>query len=188
MNWSDIPEFPNIHYSVHVPWAHLEEQLEHYNESSRKGVPGLDLNPDFQRGHIWTEQQQIRYVEFAIRQPQSGMHIYFNHPGWMSDWSKGPLVLVDGKQRLEAARRFIRGEIPVFGHYVKEFTHYSPGNPIRHLPADSIPNDITFIFNIAKLQTRADVLQWYLDFNAGGTPHTQEEIDRVRGLLKKEKS
>lgn len=181
MNWSDIPEFPNIHYSVHVPWAYFEEHLDRMKEQ------GLDLNPDFQRGHVWTEEQQIKYVEYAVRQPQSGMHLYFNHPGWMSTF-RGDFVLVDGKQRINAALRFMHGEIPVFGHYVKEFTHYDPKTPIRHSPDRSIPSDVCFIVNIAKLKTRADVLQWYLDFNAGGTPHTKEEIERVRCLLKKEKS
>lgn len=183
MNWSDIPEFPNIHYSIHVPWAYFEEHLDRMIDDQN-----LDLNPDFQRGHIWTEQQQIQYIEFAVRQPQSGMHLYFNHPGWMSSF-KGDFVLVDGKQRIEAALRFVRGEIPVFGHCVSEFTHYSPDNPIRKQakPSQSIPNDICFIVNIAKLKTRADVLQWYLDFNTGGTPHSKEEIERVRDLLNKEK-
>lgn len=30
---------------------------------------------------------------------------------------------------------------------------------------------------------RADLLQHYLDLNTGGTPHSAEEIARVRGLL-----
>ena len=25
---------------------------------------GLELNPDFQRGHVWTEQQQIAFLEY----------------------------------------------------------------------------------------------------------------------------
>lgn len=28
---------------------------------------GLELNPDFQRGHCWTEKQQIAYVEHVLR-------------------------------------------------------------------------------------------------------------------------
>ena len=37
--------------------------------------------------------------------------------------------------------------------------------------------------NINTLPTRAAVLQWYLEMNAGGTPHADAEIERVRGLL-----
>jgi len=40
--------------------------------------------------------------------------------------------------------------------------------------------------NVNDLQTRAEVLQWYIDFNSGGVVHTAEEIARVKALLEKE--
>jgi len=168
MNWNEIKKFTQIHYRVCVPWNYLEEQLVKFVEY------GLNLNPDFQRGHVWTEQQQIAFVEYALKEPQSGLEIFFNHPGWMITF-KGEFVLVDGKQRLEAARRFLNNEIPAFGCYYRDFTGF-----------DKIPYDIQFYFNIAKLKTRAEVLNWYIDFNAGGTPHTTKEIERVREMLRRE--
>lgn len=41
----------------------------------------------------------------------------------------------------------------------------------------------TLRININDLKTRDEVLQWYIDINAGGTPHTKEEIERVRAML-----
>ena len=41
--------------------------------------------------------------------------------------------------------------------------------------------------NVNDLPTRKNVLQWYIEHNAGGTIHTEEEINRVKELLKKEK-
>ena len=41
--------------------------------------------------------------------------------------------------------------------------------------------------NINDLQTREEVLTWYLDFNSCGTVHSEEEIARVRKLLAEEK-
>ena len=41
----------------------------------------------------------------------------------------------------------------------------------------------TLRVNINDLKTRDEVLQWYIDINAGGTPHTKEEIERVRAML-----
>jgi Protein of unknown function DUF262 len=173
MDWKKIEKFPHISYRVCVGWNYLQETLEEYKSN------GLDLNPDFQRGHVWTEDQQIKFVEYALKEPQSGLEIYFNQPYWMN-WTnetlKKDFVLVDGKQRLEAARRFMANEIPAFGCLCKDFTGF------HH-----IPNDIQFFFNIARLPTRAAVLKWYLDFNAGGTPHSKKEIERVRELLAKEK-
>ena len=51
----------------------------------------------------------------------TGRDLYFNHPGWMRDW-KGEFVMVDGKQRLEAIRRFFHNEIPAFDSLFKGFT------------------------------------------------------------------
>jgi hypothetical protein len=39
---------------------------------------------------------------------------------------------------------------------------------------------------VNELKTRREVLQWYLDLNAGGVVHTTKEIERVRELLAKE--
>ena len=169
MNWKDVPKFTHCHYRVNIPWHFLQENINEYLT-----VHKLDLNPDFQRGHVWTEEQQIAFVEYALKEPQSGLEIYMNHPNWMGNW-KGDFVLVDGKQRLEAARRFLENEIPAYNCLYKDFTGF------KH-----IPMDVQFIFNIAKLQTRAEVLKWYLDFNAGGTPHSQEEISKVREMLNAE--
>jgi hypothetical protein len=35
---------------------------------------------------------------------------------------------------------------------------------------------------------RADVMRWYLQVNYGGTPHTDEELNKVRSMLAEEVS
>jgi len=170
MNWQEIPKFPHIHYRISMPWEYLQENIDRFTREYN-----LDMSPDFQRGHIWTEQQQIAFVEYALMEPQSGLEIFFNHPGWMTNF-KGDMVLVDGKQRIEAASRFLNNEIPAFGTLRKNYTGFDRPN--------KMPLDLQFYFNIARLKTRADVLKWYLDFNAGGTPHTKSELDKVRMMLK----
>ena len=93
----------------------------------------------------------------------------------------GPYVLVDGKQRIEAVCRFMRNEIRIFrdldpkkdGYLHSDFTDH-----MRHYAV--------FLWCVNDLQTKAEVLQWYLDLNAGGVVHSDEEISRVRALLEKE--
>lgn len=167
----DIPQFPHCSYRCDVSWNYLEYHIE---RQSDEGAAPLDLDPDFQRAHVWTPKQQTEYVEYILKGGTSGRELYFNCTGWMSDY-RGPYVIVDGKQRLEAVRRFMRGEIPAFG--VK-----------RHDYTDD-PNMLVarFSWNIAALETRAEVLEWYLQFNAGGTMHTREELERVEALLLAEK-
>lgn len=135
----------------------------------------LQLNPDFQRGHVWTETQQIAYVEFLLRGGKAARTIYFNKPSWggsgtLTDYDD--FVCVDGLQRITAVLRFMNNEIRVFGSYYNEFE-------------DRLPSDIELMFNVNNLQTKKEVLQWYIDMNTGGTPHTDEEIERVREMINK---
>ena len=164
--FKDIPEFTSSgNYRVNVGWNYIETWLSCHES--------LDLDPDFQRAHVWTEDKQIAYIEFGLRGGKSGRDIYFNQKGWMGKF-EGPLVLVDGKQRLEAVRRFIHNEIPAFGTFFKDFE-------------DKFPQmRFDFVFHVNDLKTRKEVLQWYIDLNSGGVVHTTEEIEKVKLLLKEE--
>lgn len=135
---------------------------------------GLDIDPDFQRGHVWTEKQAVLWLQHHLRGGKSGRVIYFNHPGWRSTY-KGDFVLVDGRQRLDAIRAFLDNEIKVFGAYYREYTD------LVHLRSRN-----TMRMNVNSLPTRAAVLQWYVEMNAGGTPHSDEEIARVLALYDEE--
>lgn len=168
--FSDIPRFTRdgnyiVDYSIHslVKWIE-DEQTE----------AGLQLCPDFQRGHVWTEKQQIAYVEFFLRGGKTGRTLYFNCPSWYRPVPKGDYdeyVCVDGLQRITAITRFVHNEIKVFGSLYNEYQD-SP----------RVIQD-TMRVNINDLKTRNEVLQWYIDMNAGGTPHSKDEIERVRAMI-----
>lgn len=67
---------------------------------------------------------------------------------------------MDGKQRLEAVRRFMADDLKIFGDWpLSDF-----GNPKRLLRL----SDARFLVHINDLETRAEVLQWYLDVNGSG--------------------
>ena len=139
---------------------------------------GLNLEPDFQRGHVWTREQQISYMEFLLRGGKSGRDLYFNSPSFhnpVPDGAYDEFVCVDGLQRLTAIKAFFANEIPVFGSYFKEYMD-SP-----RLSTNTIR------LHVNDLKTKAEVLEWYLQMNGGGTPHSQEELDRVQEMLNQEK-
>ena len=165
MKFSDCRTLPRDFYHADISWNHLESYLK--EEISY----GLDIDPDFQRGHVWTEGQQTAYVEYVMKGGASGKAVYLNcqdyHTGGNTDY-----VLVDGKQRIEAVRAFMGGYIKAFGLYVWQFD----GN------MDSLT--CRFSWNIANLKNRNDVLQWYIDFNSAGVIHTEDELNRVRGMIK----
>lgn len=166
--YSDLPKYLGIaiNYGVDVSIGSLQDHLDRYRESYE-----LDLDPDFQRPHVWTEKQQVQFTEHIFKGGQSGREIYFNCPGFQSHGEISAMVLVDGKQRLEALRRFTNNEFQIFDkYYFKDLT---------------LPFDPKLRFVVNNLPTKKEVLQWYLEMNTGGTPHTTEEIDRVREMYNK---
>lgn len=174
MRFSDIKPFTKDgNYEVNVGLKYLERTLKNYEEDY-----GLELNPDFQRGVVWTEEQQIAYVEFFLRGGKTARVIYFNCPSFSRNVKENdsPMVCVDGLQRLTAIRKFLNNELKVFGSYLNGFED-----------KDIMLRGLGLLrFNINNLQTRKEVLQWYLDFNTGGTVHSQDEINRVKRLLENE--
>lgn len=171
MNWKNIPgKYPEARYEIDVSWRYLEEWLKEMDES------GINLDPEYQRAHVWTKDQQRAYVEYALRGGEGGLVLYWNSAGWGSECEVGVLELVDGKQRMQAVRQFMAGELGVFDDNRLE-------NP-RKLNY----GDHRFRMRVCGLKTRSEVLQWYLAINAGGTPHSEDELDRVRNLLSVEKT
>ncbi|MCK4668252.1 hypothetical protein KAU33_15985 [Candidatus Dependentiae bacterium] len=168
MKFTEIPKFTRTAtYHVDILLEDLKDWIE------RKEEMNLQLNPDFQRGHVWVKEQQIAYVEYLLRGGSSGREIYFNHPGWMKDW-KGDFICVDGLQRITACLAFLNDEIPTGGLLCSEFED------------DVRMADVSLSVNINDLETRKEVLTWYIEMNSGGTIHTDIEINRVKLLLSNE--
>ena len=170
MRFQDIPQFTQDgHYRVNVGLDYLKSHIERFKKEY-----GLIMDSDFQRGHVWTEDKQIAFMEFLLKGGRGSSEIRFNCPRWQRFSCGYPMVLVDGLQRVTAALRFINNEIPVFGYFYNQFE-------------DKIPFFSGLEFLINDLETRSEVLQWYIDINTGGVVHTEEEIEKVRVLLEKEK-
>lgn len=171
MKFKDISKFTKTpQYRVDIPLEDFQDQIEKYTSKYN-----LQLNPDFQRGNVWNESQQIAYMEFLLRGGRTGIDIYFNMAGWMSNW-KGDFTCVDGLQRITAILKFINNEISVFNHYISDYE-----DKLRMA-------DCYLTFHINNLQTKSEVLTWYIEMNSGGTIHTESEINRVKKLLNEEKN
>lgn len=106
MKFSDVKPFTKDgDYEVSIGLKYLESILKDYDKDY-----GLELNPDFQRGNVWSEEQQIAYVEFFLRGGKTARVIYFNCPSFNKVVSNNnsPMVCVDGLQRLTAMRKFFK--------------------------------------------------------------------------------
>lgn len=163
-------------YSVDYAWRSLRFGLEAYERDY-----GLNLDPDFQRGRVWTTEQKVAYIENVMRGviPPETMVIQFNCPHWEADGYDGELPremqIVDGLQRLTTVLDYLDGKVQPFGRSIDDFAGTDFDVRQRHV--------YRFRFVVHAFQTRRQLLQHYLDLNTGGTPHSGDEIQRVRALL-----
>ena len=164
-SYQDIPEVVEAYYHTDIPLDGLHSTLKHYETSH-----GLIMDPDFQRMHVWTRQQQVAFVEHILRGGRNNV-IRWNSPGWMrSRYKMQPITLIDGKQRLTAVLLFLTGDLPAYGRCFNEWDGF-------------MPSLAQLRFAINGLFTREAVLRWYLEMNKGNVAHTPDEISRIEALL-----
>lgn len=170
MDFRDIPQ-----YMTNKANYHIDVGLKYFNGQIKEFVEqeGLILNPDFQRGHVWNESQQMLFVEHILKGGRQGRDLYFNKPSWhiSAKTDYDDFVCVDGLQRITSIMKFMNNELKAFGFYHNEFT-----GTIRE-----VTTGMSIYIN--DLQYKKDVLQWYVEMNSGGTPHTIEEINRVKKMI-----
>ena len=69
MKWNEVPKFTEYELVNPICFGFvsyvdfIENEIKEYN---------LNMNPNFQRGHVWTEIQQSKYVEFNLKGGKSG--------------------------------------------------------------------------------------------------------------------
>ena len=169
MKFKDIPQLTQVGtYQINMPLRYFEGWI---NESIQES--GLQLNPKFQRGHVWTQDQQSAFIEFLLRGGKSGRVIYFNCPHWMDVLANdeyNDFVCVDGLQRTNAILAFMNNKVKAFGLFYSQFE-------------GKLPIDIDVVVNVNNLKTEKEVLTWYIEMNDGGTPHTKEEIEKVKQMI-----
>ena len=171
-NWLDIPR--DLYFGGYKVNCSMEN-LANMVADMAEGHEALELEPDFQRHHVWNDAQRTAYVEYVLRGGLSSCEIYFNSPNWLGsggNYGEGTFQLVDGLQRYTAITKFINNEIPAFGCLYNEREGKTRGHQM--------------VVAVNNLATRKEVLEWYLLLNDGGVNHTRDELDRVRDLLEKE--
>ncbi|MBD3353626.1 MAG: DUF262 domain-containing protein, partial [Candidatus Lokiarchaeota archaeon] len=91
---------PDCTYHVNIGLGGITEAIEQYN---------IDLNPKYQRGHVWTEDQESKFVGAILENSRAISPFWFN---WLSiDHHRSHSEVVDGKQRIKSCIRWINGDI-----------------------------------------------------------------------------
>ena len=174
-----IRPLPRADYSVTIHLHRLEDSLARYEEDAKSRGGTYDLNPDFQRGHVWTRPQRVAFME-AVFRGTAPMTFRFNSPAFGSaragDINPDDFVCIDGLQRLTTLLMFGRDEFEVFGRKSSGFGRPGTGGAFMLARYHAT-------FQVFAFTYRRDLLQFYVDLNAGGTVHTEDEILRVRKMM-----
>jgi hypothetical protein len=131
----------------------------------------LDLDPEYQRSHVWTREQQSLFVGHLLSGGETTQLIINELPDQSTE-------IVDGKQRFTACLQWVNNEFPATT-WNGETIWYKD---LDHVSTTILGNRITLPFLIVQL-SGADILKLYIRLNRGGTVHSDEEIARVKALL-----
>lgn len=164
LDFKTIKKIHSYKYLVEYDLDFINELIVRYTKNYK-----LNLYPDFQRGHIWTEDQQIKFIEYILKNGKLFSPIIFNHPNWMGNF-KGEMVIIDGLQRITAIQKFLNNNLKIFGGYSLSNIENC------HLRTYSIP------IAINDLKSKNEIINYYIEINSG-TPHSEEELNRVKKLI-----
>jgi len=138
----------------------------------------FNLDPDYQRDHVWTDEQAEQFVGHIIEGGATPLIIVNRSEHF--DFTD---EVVDGKQRVTACYRWLKGEIAA---------ELTDGRRIFYDDLDEESQGYICGMTGATQEigyvemNREQVLRLYLRLNRGGTVHTDAEIDRVRAMLAEE--
>jgi len=137
---------------------------------------GLDLNPDYQRGNVWSLQQKRSLIESIFKNIDIGKFTIIRRP-FKEDLEHHYEVL-DGKQRIIAISEFFEGR------YIYRGKRYQDLHPFdqHHF------RDYAISYAETEPLTNEQKYRYFLKLNTTGQPHDQEHLNKVKEMWEKEKS
>jgi hypothetical protein len=136
---------------------------------------GIDLDPEYQRGNVWSLEQKVNLVDSIFKNVDIGKFAIIKRP-WGDNPNK-PLTpklyeMLDGKQRLTAIWEYYCGRFKYKGKYFYEL-HPRDQSHFKHY---------TISYAETKPLTKEQTYRYFLKLNTTGTPVDPEHIAKVRKM------
>lgn len=130
--------------------------------------------PEWQRGRVWTPEQQAAWCGFVL----SGMPL----PAiWLRQVNAGEGFrdeLIDGQQRIGALLAWLEGDVPAVLPWNGSTVWCRTEQDERRLYRLTTP-----CLELPPHTSDAEVIDLYLALNTAGTPHTADELAKARDWL-----
>lgn len=133
---------------------------------------GVDMNPEYQRGFVWTMDDKIKLIESIFDGVEIGKFAFVKLP-WKDSQSPGYEIL-DGKQRLSCLMEFMADRFAYKGVYYSQLSFSD-----KHYFCN---------FNITSGEaeegtTLKQKLRYFLKMNTGGRPQDPAHMEGIRQRL-----
>jgi hydrogenase maturation factor len=130
---------------------------------------GLNLDPEYQREHVWTIEDKISLIDSIFNNIDIGKFVYV-HLGYSGEYI---YEVLDGKQRIRAILDFYEDRFKYKGKYFSDLSNRDQD----HFDGYSI--------SYAEIQnaTYEQKLKYFLKLNTGGRIMAKEHLEKVQKML-----
>lgn len=137
----------------------------------------IDLNPEYQRGLVWTDKQKQEYILAILKQRAKITPVIIEK---LTEQGTVLYEILDGKQRLTALFDYIDNKYPLqTGEYFKDLS----AKDINVITQTRV--SYTRITSYNECDVSLDFkLAYFLEINALGTKITDEHIEKIENKLK----
>jgi len=170
----DALKIPKLEKNKDLRLSYQQRQIESLLSSYYSSNTGLDLNPDYQRGNIWTQEQKVDLINSIFNNVDIGKFAIIRRP-FGEDHDKYYEVL-DGKQRITALIEFYEDRFRYKGVLYSELSPYDR----NHF------DDFSVSYAETSPLTDEQKYRYFLNLNKSGSPVDPKHIEKVEKLLEGE--
>lgn len=170
----EIKNLPSFIKNKDIKFSYSQRTIDSLLGMMFQSYSGIDMNPDYQRGLVWSIHQEIALIDSIFKNVDIGKFTFIKRP--FRENEPGYEVL-DGKQRLNTLSRFATGKLKYNNRTYFElapidqyhFKNYS----ISYAETDSL--------------TPEQKYRYFLNLNTTGVPISKDHIYRIKKLLEEER-
>jgi len=132
------------------------------------------INPDYQRGDIWTYTQQVELIRSIENRYSIGVLVLFIN-------DKGQFEILDGQQRLLAIKKYLSGNLDL---KTTDLTPYADLSPQEKFLIDAYCVYYLKLKSHDAESKEEDIVQTFLRLQEGSPLNKAEKINAYRGAFK----